>query len=146
MAYPDQYTDLVHDLARLERLKGNYEGALALEERCCRQNLESFGHETVAFGYYYQGMGICYSEMGDYEKADDYLGRSFRLFMDNLGTANLQTMKSRESIADSVLARGDREGALAELNSMVLDLEKYFGEMNPLTVRIREKVERVGRS
>jgi hypothetical protein len=50
-------------------------------------------------------------------------------------------MDCRESIAASLLARGDREGAAAELNAMLLDLNKYFGEKNPLTVRIREKAE-----
>ncbi len=139
--YPDQYTDLIHDLARVERLKGNYEKVIALEERCCRQSVESFGHETVAFGYYYLGMGICYSKMGDFVKADEYMGKSLKLYLDHLGVANLQTMDCRESIADSLLDRGDREGAAAKLNEMLLDLEKYFGEMNPLTIRIREKAE-----
>ena len=139
--YPDQYTDLIHDLARVERLKGNYERSIELEEQCCRQNIESFGHETVAFGNYYLGMGLCYSGLKDYAKADEYMQKALEICMKHYGAANLQTMDCRESIADSLLARGDREGAAAELNAMLLDLDKYFGERNPLTVRIREKAD-----
>ena len=49
-------------------------------------------------------------------------------------------MECREAIADSLQARGDWKGASIKLEEMLLDLEKYFGENNPLTIRIREKL------
>lgn len=138
--YPDQYNDLLHNLARLERMKGNYEKSIELEQECCDHNLKQFGRETVAAGYYYLGMGICWSKMGDYAKADEYMGKTLKLFMDHLGPASLQTMECREAIADSLQARGDWKGASTKLEEMLLDLGKYFGENNPLTIRIREKL------
>ncbi len=141
MVYPEQYTDLTHDLARLARKKGDYAEAMRLEQKCCEQSMENIGRETVAFGYYYLGMAICCSETGDFAKADEYFEKTMNLFMEHLGVANLQTMDAREAIADSLALRGDSEGAQKMLATMELDLEKYFGKDNPLTVRIREKAE-----
>ena len=42
-------------------------------------------------------------------------------------------------MADSLRERGDEEGARATYSLLELDLEKYFGERNPFTVRVRAK-------
>ena len=137
--YPDQYTDLMDDLATIERLKGNYAEAIRMEEECCRQSLESVGHESVAFAYYYLGMARCYSALGDFAKADEFFEKSLKLDLEHHGTANLQTLQCREAMADSLRERGDEEGARATYSLLELDLEKYFGERNPFTVRVRAK-------
>ena len=139
--YPDQYHDLLDDLATIERLKGNYAEAIRLEEQCCRQALEVMDEDSVAFAYYYLGMARCYSEMGDYERADELFEKTLRLDMKHHGLQNLQTMNCRESMADSLYARGDIEGAMSAYTALELDLEKYFGETNPMTLRIKGKMD-----
>lgn len=127
------------DLSALERAKGNYEEAIRLGLRCCDLYKENFSEETVSSSYAYLSLGRSYSATGDYDKADEYLNRALKLDLEFLGVASLQTVFCREVIADNAYARRDFKKAAALYMDLEMDLEKYFGEMNPQTVRIREK-------
>ena len=135
--------DTVVEIARLHMEQGEYEKALPY----CQESYEIFyQHENREIAnnvYSLVDMGICHSALGNYEEAEHYLNRALDLNIMINGIASLQTMRTREAIADNLLRQGKVEDARRSYLEIELDLERDFGPENPQVRMLREKREKI---
>lgn len=141
--YPGNYGDFIVELERLHMAEGDYEKALEL----CQYSYDIFysvhNKEITNSEYSLVDMGMCYSALGDYAKAEEYLNRALELNIAMNGEASVQTVRTREALADNCLRRGDREQAGKLYLKLEMDLERDFGSDNPQVRQLREKRERM---
>lgn len=139
--YPPHYGDLVVEMERLYMAEGEYEKALEL----CQYSYDIFysvyGQEITNSEYSLVDMGICYSALERYDEAQTYLNRALELNLRLNGEASVQTVRTREAIADNSLRRGQQEEARQLYLKLEMDLERDFGPDNPQVRRLRKKRE-----
>lgn len=135
--------DLIVEFERLYMEMGDYETAL----QYCRQSYDTFllkdGKQTPNSAYSLVDMGICYSKLGRFAEAEEYLNRALEVNITFNGQASVQTVRTREAIADNALAKGDIEAARKLYLQLELDLEQDFGPKNPQVRQLREKREAI---
>lgn len=135
--------DTVVEIERLYMEQGDYETALEY----CKESYDIFyAHkncEITNSEYSLVDMGICCSALGRYEEAEEYLRRALELNIRLNGEASVQTVRTREAIADNVQRKGDLEKAHRLYVQLELELERDFGADNPQVRQLREKRERV---
>ena len=135
--------DTIVEIERMLMEMGEYEKALPY----CHESYEVFyqheGKEISNSVYSLVDLGICYSALGEYEKAEHYLQRALDLNIELNGLVSLQTMRTREAIADNRLRQGDKEEARRMYLEIELDLEKDYGPENPQVKMMREKREKI---
>lgn len=137
--------DTVVEIERLYMEQGDYETAL----RYCQESYDIFyAHnncEVTNSEYSLVDMGICCSALGRYEEAEEYLKRALDLNIRLNGAASVQTVRTREAIADNCRRKGDLEKAHRLYVQLELELERDFGADNPQVRQIREKRESFSR-
>lgn len=137
--------DTVVEIERLYMEQGDYETAL----RYCQESYDIFyAHnncEVTNSEYSLVDMGICCSALGRYEEAEEYLQRALDLNIRLNGEASVQTVRTREAIADNFRRKGDLEKAHSLYVQLELELERDFGADNPQVRQIREKRESFSR-
>jgi tetratricopeptide (TPR) repeat protein len=138
---PNGYLDFLDDLSRLELIKGNYELSIQYAQRCYDGLMQKFGEESTNSAYALLDLGECYSRLGEYDQAEDYLRRALEINLTHNGKDNLQTLQCREALGDNALRQGDREQARTIYAELYMDTEKSFGAENPQSLRIRAKWE-----
>lgn len=136
--------DTVVEYERLYMEQGQYEKALEY----CQKSYDMFlfikdGEEVPNHAYSLVDMGICYSKLKDYAKAEHYLQRALDVNIRFNGVASRQTVRTREAIADNAFAKGDLAQAREQYLELELDLERDFGPANPLVLQIRKKREAI---
>lgn len=131
--------DTVVEFARMYMEMGNYEKAIEYSELSYDRFMLREGVEIPNCAYSLVDLGMCYSKLSQFDKADEYLNRALELNIRFNGHVSIQTMRTREAIADNVLARGDLEKASKMYLEMELDLERDFGPLNPQVKAMREK-------
>ena len=138
-AYPEQYEDLRIARERMLMLQGKYEEAITL----CKSNYDfmmlHYGEENTSSAYVLADLGICYSHIRQYEKAEKNLHCALEIKFRNLGNKSMTTAYTREAIADHTYRKGDLKEAVMLYSVLELDMEQYLGEDNPHVVRIRQK-------
>lgn len=100
-----------------------------------------FNKEITNCVYSLTDMGICYSRLKQFEKADYYLQRALDLNIRINGEASLVTERSKEAICENELNKGNIEKAKQLYLQLELELEKYFGNDNPEVIRIHNIYE-----
>lgn len=88
-------------------------------------------------------MGICYSALCDYDKADCYLQRALALNIKMNGESSMVTVRTREAIADNFVKQGNIEEAKRLYLTLELELERSFGADNPQVTRLQEKLNKI---
>lgn len=133
--------DTVVEIERLYMEQGDYETAL----QYCKESYDIFyarqNCEVTNSEYSLVDMGICCSALGRYEEAEEYLQRALDLNIRLNGEASVQTVRTREAIADNFRRKGDLEKANSLYLQLELELERDFGADNPQVRQIREKRE-----
>lgn len=136
--------DTVVEFERLYMAKEDYTTAL----KYAKESFDIFflkdGTEIPNHAYSLVDMGICYSKLGQFREAEEYLNRALALNIKFNGQASIQTMRTREAIADNALAKGDRELARSLYLQLELDLEKDFGPTNHQVLRLKQKGSEIG--
>lgn len=128
--------------ARLCIAMKDYEKALELSQTAYDRYFAFLNKEITSSAYTLSDMGICYSHLGEYEKAEEYLDRALNL--NNLlnGEASVETLHTKESIADNLARQGRIDEAKKMYLQMELETEKNFGEC-PLVMQFRKKQEQL---
>ena len=135
--------DTMVDIARLHMEQGDYMTALKWAQRSY-SSFFAFQHKELPNNEYsLVDMGICHSKLGNREKAEEYLKRALALNITFNGEASIQTMRTREAIADNHMLRGDIETARSQYLELELSLEQDFGECNPQVLRLRQKRQKL---
>ena len=131
--------DIIVEYARMYMEQGDYATALPYAEKSYDVFLLMDGTEIPNSAYSLVDMGICSSNLGNFRKAEEYLDRALALNIRFNGQASVQTVRTREAIADNAMRKGDREAARRMYMELELDLEQDFGPANPQVRSIREK-------
>ena len=139
--FPPYYLDYLVELERLEMGKGNYEKALEICEKSYGLYLQAFGENNPNAAYSLTDMGICRSMLGDHTSAQKALHDALDINLSVNGKASIQTLRTKEAIADDLMRSSDASGALSALTELTLDAEKYFGAESKLSARLRQKQE-----
>lgn len=137
--YAPWYGDLMIEYDRLYIELGEYEKAMEYAKYSYDIYLANYGKEITNCVYCFVDMGICFSALKRFSEADEYLERALALNVELNGEASMQTMRTREAIADNNLAKGDCETAKKQYLELEMELEQDFGEDNPQVIRLREK-------
>ena len=135
--------DTVVEIERLHMEMGEFEKALPY----CHESYEIFyqreNKEISNNVYSLVDLGMCHSALGNYEEAEHYLNRALDLNITLNGIVSLQTMRTREAIADNLLRQGKTEDARRAYLEIELDLERDYGPENPQVHMLREKREKI---
>lgn len=131
--------DTYVDFGRLYMAMGDYQTAL----KYCQQSYDLFyswkNCEITSNAYSLSDMGICYSYLGEYELAEQYLTRALDLNKRFNGECSMVTMRTREAIADNLFRKGDTQTANSAYMMLELDAEKFFGEGCSFALRMHKK-------
>lgn len=131
--------DTVVEFARMYMAMGDYETAL----KYARESYDIFllreGREVPNNAYSLVDMGICLSKLGRCGEARQHLERALELNTRFNGPISLLTIRTREAIADNILAMGDSAAAREQYLQLELDMERYFGANNPQVIVFRSK-------
>ena len=126
-------------LERMNMAKGDYKTALEY----CRISYDKLyawkNCEVTSSAYSLSDMGICYSMLGEYDKAVEYLQRALELNIQFNGEASMVTVRTKESIADNLAKQGKNEEAKSAYLELELEMEKNFGSECPQVIRLRNK-------
>ena len=136
---PISHHDTYVQYARMYMAMGQYETAIDYSRQCYDMLLQARGEEVTSSGYSLNDMGICYSRLGDYEKAAEYLQRALALNIRFNGEASMITVRTRESIADNLAAQGKTEEAKKAYLQLEMEMEKSFGDQCFQARRLKEK-------
>lgn len=136
-----QTGDNTVEFERLYMAQGDYTTALEYAKRSYDLFLLKEGKEIANSAYSLVDMGICYTNLGQYPEAEHYLNRALQINITFNGQASVQTVRTREAIADNDLARGNLAEARSKYLQLELDLEKDFGPANPQVLAIKAKRE-----
>ena len=139
--YPSYYGDYVMECERLEMAKGNYDAALELCRRSCAIYHDVFGEKSTNSACSLVDMGICRSMLGECAEAQKLLEAALEVNLLHNGRTSIQTVRTREAIADNSLRRGDVSSAKRQYAELEMDLETDFGEGNPRLAALRKKTE-----
>lgn len=82
---------------------------------------------------------ICRSMLGEYGKAEEHLEAALEINLLRNGRKSLQTMRTREAIADNTLRGGNVPLAKKQYAQLEMDMETDFGENSPRLLALREK-------
>ncbi len=126
---------------RMYMAMGEYETALPYSQKAYDVLYAWKNCEVTSSIYSLNDMGICYSNLGQYEKADYYLQRALALSIHFNGDASMVTVRAKESIADNLARQGNIEEAKAAYLALELDMEKNFGSTCPQCMRLKQKGE-----
>ncbi len=137
--YPKDYGNFVMELERLEIAKGNYDKALTLCNKSYMIYNEAFGEKNSNSAYSLVDMGLCCSGTGKYEDANRYFEMALEINLLRNGRRSIQTVRTRESIAENVGRSGNVEEAKKLLTNLEMDMETDFGPDNPYLKALREK-------
>lgn len=133
--------DTVVEIERMYMEQGEYEKALEY----CHLSYDYFtfatGEIITNHEYSLVDLGICHSNLGNYEEAEDYLHQALDLNIRLNGEASLQTARTKEALADHYRLKGDLEEASRRYLELEMELERDFGENNPQVVALRHKRE-----
>ncbi len=125
--------------ARMNMLRGDYVTALEY----CRKSYDILfswkGCEVTSSAYSLSDMGICYSNLEEYDKATEYLQRALDLNIQFNGETSMVTVRTKEAIADNLVKQGKIQEAKSVYLALELEMEKNFGSECPQVVRLREK-------
>lgn len=135
--YPGQYEDLQIARERMLMLQGKYEEAILLCKNIYDFMMNHYGEENISSSYVLADLGLCCSNMGQYDEAEKYLNRALEIKLRNIGSKNMTTAYTREAIADHVRRKGNLKEATMLYSVLELDMEQYLGKDNPHVVRIR---------
>ena len=141
---PTSHHDTYVQYARMYMAMGEYETAIHYSRQCYDMLLQARGEEVTSSGYSLNDMGICYSRLGEYEKAADYLQRALALNIRFNGEASMITVRTRESIADNLAAQGNVDEAKKVYLQLEMEMEKSFGSQCFQACRLREKRAKLG--
>jgi len=140
-ALPMHKTDTYVSLARMCMAMGDYPRALEYSQTAYDLMYAWRGCEVTSCAYSLSDMGICYSCMGEFEKAEDYLQRALALNIRFNGEASMVTVRTKESIADNLARQGKIGEAKRGYLALELDMEKNFGSECPYVQHLRQKGE-----
>lgn len=133
--------DTVVEIERMYMEQGEYEKALEY----CQLSYQYFFYHTgeiiTNHEYSLVDMGICYSNLGKYQEAEKYLNEALDLNITLNGVASLQTVRTKEALADHYRLKGDFEEASRRYLELEMELERDFGETNPQVIALRKKRE-----
>lgn len=127
------------ELARMHMAQGQYEQALGYSQIAYDKLYAWQNREVTSSAYCLCDMGICYSHLGDYEKANAYLSRALELNIHFSGEVSLVTARTKEHIADNLARQGRKEEAIHTYVELILDMEKNFGSTCPQVLRLQKK-------
>lgn len=137
----NQIANTYVELTRLHIATGEYETALTY----CQKGYDFFFSwrecETVSIGYCLSDFGKCYSALGDFQKAENYLLRAISLFDLFLGSTHIDAIYAREALADNYLAMGYTAKAKDLYLQLEFELEKAYGEGCTIVDKLRQKID-----
>lgn len=131
--------DTVVEIERMYMEMGDYSTALVYAQESYDVFLKRYGREVTNSAYSLVDIGICCSVLGRYSEAEQYLSRALELNIKFNGQISVQTVRTREAIADNAQRCGDSNRACQLYRELELDLEKDFGSENPQVLHIQEK-------
>lgn len=133
--------DTVVEIERMHMEQGEYEKALEYCQLSYQYFFYKNGGIITNHEYSLVDMGICCSNLGRYEEAEDYLNQALDMNITMNGEASVQTARTKEALADHYRMKGDLEEASRRYLELEMELERDFGETNPQVVALRKKRE-----
>lgn len=127
------------ELCRMHMAQGNYTQAISYGQIAYDALYSWKNCEVTSSAYCLCDMGNCYSQMGEYHKAEEYLNRALALNIHFNGENSMVTVKTREYIADNLAKQGRTEEAISTYVALLLEMEKNFGSDCPQVKRLQEK-------
>lgn len=145
---------ILHYLAKLNVKLGNYENAKQLFETVLKTFETSHGPTHVIVADIIRGLGECYLAQGEFNKAENYLRRSYDIFFINHHPKIHQTLESLSELhvlkANLILLRGDRkqfEALRAQAMNYLKQAEEivkaHFPADSPHLVRISAALKKL---
>ncbi|MBQ8663507.1 MAG: toll/interleukin-1 receptor domain-containing protein [Eubacterium sp.] len=133
--------DTVVEIERMYMEQGKYEKALEYCQLSYDYFMFATGEIITNHEYSLVDLGICHSNLGNYEEAENYLNQALDLNIRLNGEASLQTARTKEALADHYRLKGDMEEASRRYLELEMELERDFGETNPQVLLLRSKRE-----
>ena len=136
---PPYYRDYFVELERLAIAEHRYDDALKICKETQEMEIRVHGEGSAACAYTYSDMGICCSMLGEYEQADDFFQKALQINKNVNGELSIQTIRTREGIANNFLKKGDKQRAIELYTQLEFDAEKAYGQDATITKRIHDK-------
>lgn len=135
--------DTVVEVERMYMEMEQYEKALEY----CHMSYDRFLHKDGSIitnhEYCMVDLGICHSHLGQYDEAEKHLNQALELNINLNGEASVQTVRTKEAIADLYRLKGNTEEAAKRYLDLEMALERDFGETNPQVIALRTKREQL---
>ncbi len=138
---PVTNVDTYVELARMYMAQGAYDEAIGYARKSYDLFYAWKGCEVTSSAYPLHILGTCYSNLGEYEKAEHYLQRALELNLQFNGQASMITAQTRETIAENLARQGRTPEARRALIQLQLDVEKHFGVQCPYSLRIQHRID-----
>lgn len=138
---PEGRLDLLVEQERLLVDEARFEEAIKLCEENLENIREALGEDSPNMTYCLLDMGICFSKTGRYSEAEKHFKHGLDIINAHTNRASLLYVRLEEAMGDNAICAGDSKGAEELFKRLEVELLEGFGEDNPNTVRIQNKIK-----
>ena len=141
--HPGWYGGILQERERLYLAEEKWQESYEQAKSTCELLNDDIEREEANLPFSLINMGRALSHLGRFDEAEASLNQAKEIIYRLLGEHSRSAFTVRDAIADKLILENHVDEGLSMLRLLELDLEKYMGENNPETIRIREKLERI---